>query len=124
MHPFDIDSWRDALDHDPEFAIAARCWNTRVKLRFGAAAVIVRIADGRIAGVRSDATPFNEWQIEIAAPQEEWHRLLEPVPRPFYHDVFAASVHHGFTIGGDLESFYAYYPAVRRMFELMRVGRG
>ena len=37
-----------------------------------------------------------------------------------YHDWFAASFHHEFTLGGDLESAYAYYYAIRRINAIMR----
>jgi hypothetical protein len=28
--------------------------------------------------------------------------------------------HHGFALEGDLERFYPYYPAARRLFEILR----
>ena len=41
-------------------------------------------------------------------------------PRPFYQDLYAATIHHGFTAAGNRTHFCAYYPALRRLVELMR----
>ena len=45
--------------------------------------------------------------------------MLVDKPRPFFHDWFAASFHHPFEFGGDLESAYAYYYALRRIHAIM-----
>jgi hypothetical protein len=46
--------------------------------------------------------------------------MLETVPQPFYQDLFGATVHHGFTLGGDIEDVGPYYPAIQRVIALMR----
>ena len=58
--------------------------------------------------------------LSIAAPREDWDALLEAVPRPFYQDLYPATVHHGFEVTGDTAHFCAYYPAIRRLIEIMR----
>lgn len=120
MISVDAERWRNEVNGDPEFRIAARHWNADVKIAIGASAMLLSIREGRIETIDTAPTAFDPWDIEIAAAEEEWRRFLEPVPPPFYHDVFAASLHHGFRIGADLESFYAYYPAARRMLERLR----
>ena len=45
------------------------------------------------------------------------------MPRPFYQDLYAATVHHGFSVSGDTLNYCAYYPALRRLVELMRDAR-
>jgi hypothetical protein len=44
------------------------------------------------------------------------------VPPPFYQDVASAVLRHGFTLGGDVESFFAYHGALRRVIDVMRHG--
>ena len=56
----------------------------------------------------------------VSAPTSEWQQFLERVPKPFYVDLWGAMTHHGFKASGDMESLYAYYPAVRRLFDIMR----
>ena len=61
---------------------------------------------------------------EISADAAEWEKLLAPTPQPFYQDVFGAALHHPVSLGGDFETLYAYYPAIRRVIELLREARG
>jgi hypothetical protein len=120
VHLIDAGRWRDIVNEDPEFLLAARDWTARLRVRMGDAEMIVGIRDGRIAAIESAPTPFHAWDAEIGGPRAGWEQFLEPLPRPFYQDLFPAMVHHGFTIAGDLESVFAYHPALRRMFDLMR----
>jgi hypothetical protein len=121
----EIEQLRRAND-DPEFQIAARFWNTVLHVGVddtGEPGHLIRIRDGRIEEIRPQASagPGEPWQLSISASRDDWRRFLEPVPRPFYQDLWGASIYHGFRIQGDLEAhLYPYYPAVRRMFELLR----
>ncbi len=104
---------------DAEFRLAARFWSTRIALRDESAGQLVKIEDGRIVEVRpceQDAA----CDVSISASREEWERFLEPVPRPFYQDLWGAWTRHGFELEGDLDSLYPYYPALRRLFDLVR----
>ena len=42
------------------------------------------------------------------------------MPRPFYQDVASALFRHGFALGGDVESFFAYHAALRRLIAVLR----
>jgi hypothetical protein len=46
--------------------------------------------------------------------------MLRPAPPPFYHDLFGATVHHGFKIEGEMLDVNPYYAAIRRLIELLR----
>ena len=60
-----------------------------------------------------------------ASPElaEEWEHLLERVPRPLHQDLFAGITLGRFQLEGDRDAFYAYYPAVRRLVDLVREAR-
>lgn len=112
-----------AANADPEFRIAARFWNAALLIREGESGHVVRIRDGEVAEITPwlpALGPSTSWSVSISAPSEEWARFLEPEPRPFYQDLWGASLHHGFRIEGDMEGLYPYYPAVRRLLELVR----
>jgi len=115
-----VDQFIEAVNKDPEFKIAARFWDTLLKIDMGKWRSIFTIIQGEISGVNLSPGSKDLWKIKIGAPEEKWQKFLEAVPRPFYHDLAAASAHHGFNYEGDIESFNAYYPALRRMFEVMR----
>lgn len=109
-----------ALNDDPEFRLCSRLWNTRIRYRLGEDAFILEIRAGEVAGVVERPGVFDDFRIDVSAGEDVWEKILAPVPPPFYHDLFPAQLHHGLRIGGDLESVFAYYGALRRITELMR----
>ena len=108
---------------DPEFELAARFCDAVLRLEEGDAAHRIEIREGRIAAVHP-ADPaqmmWQGWDVVIAAPASDWKRFLEPVPKPFFNDLWGACFRHDFRIGGNIELFHQYYPALRRLFDLMR----
>ena len=120
MSALPLESLPEAANLDEEFRIAARLWSTTLRLEAGNEVHRLCIEHGRIARLEHGA---GDADLCIRAPAEAWARLLEPVPRPFYQDLWGALAHHGFELSGDLERFYPYYPAVRRLIELLREPR-
>ena len=115
----DPEELRDAANGDPEFKHAARFWTCGLRLEAGSSGVTLRITDGHVASIEPE--PTDEWDLRIAAPESDWSALLEEVPRPFYQDLYGAVTHHDFELSGDLEGqLHPYYPAVRRLMELLR----
>lgn len=109
------------LKEDPEFGLMARMWDCRLRFRMGVDSFILVIRGGEATAVVEPAGLFDEWQIDISADEEVWRNILAPVPRPFFHDLFPAQLHHGLRMQGDLESLFAYYGAVRRLTEVLRL---
>jgi hypothetical protein len=105
---------------DGEFRLHARFWTARLRIVRDTERTLLEMVAGEMRRARPwDAADYGA-DLEIAAPAEDWDALLAPIPRPFYHDVWAAQVHHGFNLAGDSRNLCAYYPAVRRLIELMR----
>jgi hypothetical protein len=119
MELFDVRAFREAVNRDGEFQIAARFLDGALKLHFGDEALLLQFRDGQIAGVRQP-TLFDSADITIRGPVASWLEFLKPRPRPFFHDMFAAIVRKEFDWAGDSETFFAYYGAFRRMFQIMR----
>ena len=110
---------RSRVNEDPEFRLHSRQWTAFVRLGMGSSVFRMRLVDGCIDAVEPWRGFFAS-NLSIEAPQAEWEALLAPIPRPFYQDLYPASIHHGFNVTGDIESYCAYYPALRRLVELMR----
>jgi hypothetical protein len=111
----------EAINADPEFRRAARYWNGSFRWSMPPdEAYLFRIRDGALVAVNRHPTIFDEWDFEISGPKEGWKEILAAVPRPFYQDVASALFRHGFSLGGDVESFFAYHAALRRMLAVMR----
>ncbi len=115
----DWDVVRARANDDGEFRIHARFWNATVRLGVGHRNYRVPIDNGCVGlierwsgGVASD--------LAIHAPEADWQALLATLPRPFYQDLYPAAIHHGFEVVGDTANYCAYYPAIRRLIEIMR----
>jgi hypothetical protein len=105
---------------DAEFRMAARYWTGSLRLEIGEEVIDLRIDDGVISAGGPDRPPGKgAGHIGLAGPDEVWNQLLAPVPRPFFNDIMPAQA-FGLRHEGDAETMWQYYPAVRRLVELMR----
>ena len=104
---------------DAEFAIAARMWNADVVFASGADAVRMTVHEGRIGEVAA-AAPDASATIRVSGPADGWAKALQRVPPAFYHDLYGAMMHHGFTIEGPVEEVGPYYRAISRLIEIAR----
>jgi hypothetical protein len=107
---------------DAELARAARHWTGALYLADGARRTALRFEAGRVAGAGAASAPAGAGDIEVTATPEQWAKLLAPVPEAFYQDVFGAAAQHGVGFGGDPDTMFAYYAALRRVLEILRGG--
>jgi hypothetical protein len=110
---------RRALNQDWEFRYSARYWDVLLRLGIGEQPLCVKVAQGEVETVRA-WEPEDAPDISVDAATSEWEQLLAPVPRPFYQSLFAAALHHDFTITGDDVESHAYMAALVRLFDVMR----
>ena len=115
-----VDTIRERLNRDKEFQLAARFWYCDLRFFIGSDSYYMRIENGKVDRFKQGSQGFDPYNINIGGPEEIWKKMMEERPKPFYHDWFAASFHHEFTFGGDLEAAYAYYYAIRRINAVMR----
>jgi len=111
---------------DGEFRLHARFWDASVCLQVtdSAHTTTIVIRDGVVTSIlHGSAAGSATGDVVIAAPRSAWLQLLQPVPRPFYQDLLGAVAHHGFAYTGAYAHARAYYPAVRRLIDLMRETR-
>lgn len=107
------------LEADGEFGVAARLWNATLRLDVGGDSHAIRLVDGHVAGVEP-CEAGRTCDVFISAPAEVWDRMLQPVPQPFYQDFFMAQLHHGLVMNPEVLDYAAYYPALRRLLEVLR----
>lgn len=116
----DVAAQSERFAADRELALAARFWEGALYFAVGPVRLALRFEPGRAPRIEPSAAPVGSRDVEISAQPAEWEKLLAPVPPPFYQDVFGAALHHPVSLGGDFETLYAYYPAIRRAIELLR----
>jgi hypothetical protein len=111
---------RQALDADPEWRLAARFWDARIRFFVGGDGYLMDIKDGQLVDFSQDAPDPDNYDILIGGPAETWAEILEEIPRPYYQSFLPAKVFHGFTCAGDIECLYTYYGAVDCILRCMR----
>lgn len=119
MALFDLQAFKEAVNRDGEFQITGRFLDGALKLYFGEEALLLRFRDGKLTGIGQPAL-FDSADVTIKGPAASWREFLKPLPKPFFHDMFAAIVRKEFEWAGNSETFFAYYGAFRRMFQIMR----
>lgn len=119
MALFDQSKFIAAVNADGEFQISARYLNGALKLYFDQESLLLSFREGKLASV-APGVKFDSADVTIRGSRANWQEFLKPVPRPFFHDMFAAIVRDEFEWAGNSETFFAYYGAFRRMFQLMR----
>ena len=117
---FDPERLLEALDRDAEFRLCARHWSGSLHLGAGERRISLVLDGGRVTRISTGRQDLAPGDVGIDAPDVAWRRFLQPIPPAFYHDLIAASIHHEFAISGDVETLYAYYPAIRRLFDVLR----
>ena len=110
---------QEAANADAEFRRHARFWNATLRLGLGSRRLKLRVENGAVVGIERW---FGAIAVDLAvsASEDAWQEMLAAVPRPFYQDLYAAAIHHGFDVAGDAEHYCAYYPALRRLIDIMR----
>ena len=112
----------ERVNHDPEFKLAGRFWTATVRLDMGSTSVALRFEHGVLAGAAECGSDADA-DLFVRAPEPDWRELLAPCPRPFYQDLFGAQLHHDVELSPDPIAYAAYYPALRRLIQLMSAAR-
>ena len=116
---FPLQKVKETVNNDKEFKITARFWSCHIRFRVGSEFYFMDIKEGVVKEFYRGESGFDPYNIEIGGASEDWKEMMNQPAKPFYHDWFAASFHHDFYLGGDLESAYAYYYALRRIHACM-----
>ncbi len=103
---------------DGEFRLCSRYWSGSIAIDIGEDTLAFLLDDGRI-GVANRAAASGPGHISLAAPMEVWEKILAPVPPPFFNDIMPARA-FGLVLTGEDETVWQYYPAVRRLVDLLR----
>lgn len=110
---------KDKLNCDKEFRLSARYWYCDLRFGVGDDYYYMTIENGEVSSFVKGTDGFDPYTINVSGSEEFWVETLQDKPKPFYHDWFAASMHHALDFGGDLESAYAYYYSIRRIHRCM-----
>jgi hypothetical protein len=111
---------RDVINSDPEFKLASRFFSKDILLIVGDSKCIVRVRDGNVTEIRLNPTFMNPWSFFIKGSAETWQKFLQPIPPPFFTDLYGCISRQHFELGGDIEAAFAHYWALTRMLDVLR----
>jgi len=113
---------RERVNADAEFRLAARLWEATLRLDIGETSHRLRFEDGSLAAVEPCGGEA-ACDLFVGASEDDWRELLAPVPRPYYQDLLGARLLHGIRLPEDPLAYAAYYPALRRLVQLLSASR-
>ncbi len=120
LDPKQVEKFRKGINDDFEFKLAAKYMSKDVLLELGNSQCIVKIREGMITEMNLTPTFMDAWSFSISGTIDSWEKFLKPVPPPFYNSLFAVMIRANMKVIGDLESAFAFFWAMSRMFDLMR----
>jgi hypothetical protein len=120
MNPKEIALVSDAINSDPEFKLASRFFSKDILLIVGDAKCIVKLRDGNVTEIKLNPNFMNPWSFFIKGSVETWQKFLQPIPPPFFTDLYGGISRQHFELGGDIEAAFAHYWALTRMLDVLR----
>ena len=120
INPSETAHVRDAINNDPEFKLASRFFSKDILLIVGDSKSIVRVLDGNVTEIKLNPAFTNPWSFFIKGSPETWQKFLQPIPPPFFTDLYGCISRQHFELGGDIEAAFAHYWALTRMLDVLR----
>lgn len=99
---------------DGEFRMAARFWDGVVTFALPGVELVLTLVGGEPTAGGGEQTTLS-----FTAPTGVWEKMLEPVPPPMFNDLAPAAA-AGLRFEGSVETYWQYYPALRRLMEVVR----
>jgi len=119
-----IFSLADLVNGDAALVRRGRYLTTTFLVEVDDVEYLIRVAEGRIAGVERGPFLMRPWSFALRAPADAWRRFWEPVPAPGYHDLFAMKKLGVARIEGDLVALMANLRYVKDVLAAPRRRRG
>ena len=120
LEPGAVEDFRDAINKDEEFTIAAYSFTNDVLFEFGEERAIVKVREGVITEILLNPIFMDTWQFCIKATTDAWEKFLQPTPPPLYNALFPAMIRQNFHVEGDLEKAFAHFWPITRLMDIMR----
>ena len=120
LDPKAVGEFRDAINKDEEFKIAAYSFTNDVLFEFGEERAIVKVCEGEVKKIVLNPTFMDPWHFGVKASTDAWEKFLRPTPPPLYNALFPAMIRQIFRVDGDLEKAFAHFWPVTRIMNIMR----
>lgn len=102
-----IEKLPELVNDDEVLVRRGRYLSVDFMIEVGERQYIVRVREGRIAGVDTGPFVMPSWTFAVRGSAEAWERFWEPVPAPGWNDIFALRKDGRMTLEGDLQPLMA-----------------
>jgi hypothetical protein len=120
MDPMNATKYKDIINADPEFKIAARYMTKDMCIESGNNRCIVKFRDGIVTEIKFEDAFADRWDFAVRASVDAWEKFLQPIPPRFYDGLFGGMIRGNFRIEGDTVMCFSHFWAVTRMFDIFR----
>jgi hypothetical protein len=120
----DIKSWANKFkglsDSDATLGAMARYYTCTYMWDMEDKKVIVEMHDGKVKHINTDPQPLDAYDFALRAPARVWREFGQPVPKPMFHGIWAASFREGLKMEGNLLVMMQNLRNFTVQFELLR----
>lgn len=120
----DIKSWaskfKSLSDSDPAIAAMAKYYTCTYMWDMGDRKVIVEMHDGKVKHINTDPRPLDPYDFALRASAASWREFGQPMPRPMFHGIWAASFREDLKIEGNHLIMMQNLRNFTLQFELLR----
>jgi hypothetical protein len=119
-----LDRLPDLVNGNPALVRRGRCLDTSFLVEVGTQAWLVHVEKGRIAGVEKGPFRMASWSFALRGTAEGWAKFWQPVPPPYYQDLFGLLRQEALRFEGDLLPLWANMLYIKGVMGALRGNRG
>lgn len=120
----DIKSWasrfKTLTDNDPTIGAMARYYTCVFMYDMTDRKVIIDMHDGKVKHININPQPLDAYDFALRASAATWREFAQPMPKPMYHGIWAASFRKDLRMEGNLLILMQNLRNFTAQFELLR----
>jgi hypothetical protein len=102
-----IERLPELVNRDEVLLRRGRYLDLDVLIEIGAIPYYLSIAGGRIARLDRGPLLMRSWALALRGSEDAWRQFWQPMPPPYFHDIFALAKAGHFRIEGDVHPLMA-----------------
>jgi hypothetical protein len=120
----DVKTWankfKSLTDNDPTIAAMAKYYTCTFMYDMSERKVIIEMHDGKVKYINTSPSPMDAYDFALRASAQTWREFGQPVPRPMFHGIWAASFREDLKLEGNLLVLMQNLRNFTAQFELLR----
>ena len=120
----DVKGWatkfKNLTDSDPTIAAMGKYYTCTFMYDMGDRKVIIEMHDGKVKNINIDPQPLDAYDFALRASAQTWREFAQPLPKPMFHGIWAASFREDLKLEGNLLVLMQNLRNFTMQFELLR----